>query len=160
MDGMPIVEWVSLPEAAKTLQKSEKTIERLVKAGSIESKLEPRPGRKSERLYRAADIERLAQNGHGSTAVARVPQSAVPAKMAAVQLAPEIMDKFRHVVIDGMSAYASQVPTHLKLWLSLAEAREYSGLSKPTLLQAIRNGKVTAQKSGGWKIKRASLEAL
>lgn len=45
-------------------------------------------------------------------------------------------------------------------WLTLQEAAEYTGLSKPLLLRCIKAGKLIAVKDGRWKIKRVALDKL
>ena len=69
------VESLPLSEAPARRERSPKTLARLVAAGEVKSRTEPRPGRKPERLYHAGDIERLrfeGKNGTRTRAVAAV----------------------------------------------------------------------------------------
>ena len=46
------------------------------------------------------------------------------------------------------------------MFLNLAEAVEYSGLSRAWLLREIQEGRLEAMKTGGWRIRRSTLEGL
>jgi hypothetical protein len=69
-------EWVSMIQAMKLLDRSHSTIERLAADGRLQSKLIPLPGRKPQRVFLVADIERLkkvpkpAQTRHPSITIA------------------------------------------------------------------------------------------
>ena len=54
-------EWVGMDEAEILLGKSQKTVERLAAAGELRSMLEPREGRKPQRMYHAGDLQRIKQ---------------------------------------------------------------------------------------------------
>jgi excisionase family DNA binding protein len=65
-------------------------------------------------------------------------------------------------LIDAVKALggARPYPTIPRLYLTLEEAAEYSGLSCEYLVQLVQEQKVTAIEDGGWKIRRADLESL
>ena len=50
------------------------------------------------------------------------------------------------------------VPLHRKLYLSLKEAAEFSGLPQAYLLRKIKDGAIPAVKMPGWRIRREDLE--
>jgi Rps23 Pro-64 3,4-dihydroxylase Tpa1-like proline 4-hydroxylase len=64
-------------------------------------------------------------------------------------------------LIDAVKALDVSQPYAIpKLYLTLAEASEFSGLSVEYVEQLIREQKLTAIDDGGWKIRRADLENL
>jgi len=150
MDLSDTSQWLPLSAACDQLQKSERTIERLVKSGDLKTQMETRAGRRAERMYHAGDLARIAELGIESKA--ETGKSLVPRSE---------QTSLVHVVEKAATQYfgtVTRVPTHLKLWLSLPEAVEYSGLARTTIMQAIRNEEVLAVLSSGWKIRRQSLE--
>jgi hypothetical protein len=169
-----IREWLPLSDATRALGKSQTTIERLVAAEELRSKLEPRPGRKPERVYHAGDIERLMNNPTLSHATQQ--------KTMALALPDTLSDSLRRL-LDVIAQQAAErkaeadrkaeserkpsVSISEKLWLTLGEAADYSGLARADLLKLCRTAdpnslapSLTVRKSGGWKILRKSLEAF
>jgi excisionase family DNA binding protein len=64
-------------------------------------------------------------------------------------------------LIDAVRALGVQRPYPIpKLYLTLEEASDYSGLSYEYLVQLVQEQKLTAVDDGGWKIRRADLESL
>jgi len=64
-------------------------------------------------------------------------------------------------LIDAVKALGTARPyPGPRLYLTLEEACEYSGLSYEYLVQLVQEQKVTAIEDGGWKIRRADLESL
>ena len=153
-----IREWLTLGETIATLEKSASTIERAVAAGRIRSKLEPRPGRKPERMYNAGDLERIKDAEQERNLRFPAPYKKPEPKSAAMLmgLQPEMISSLRDVMMEWRNA---PIPVTVKLWLTIEEAAAYSGRSRSRLLQWCREGKVTAERDGGWRIHRASLEA-
>jgi predicted DNA-binding transcriptional regulator AlpA len=142
-------EWLTLAETVQKLGKSQSTIERWVGNGALRSKQEPRQGRKPERLYSAADIERLAsqvqQANTRSIALAKPPSQ--------LTIAPDAISALRDVMMEWRKPP--------KLWLSLEEAAAYSGLSESHIIGCVDTGHIIGRKAGpygAWRIHRASLE--
>ena len=140
--------WMDRDGVMKTLDRSQSTIERMVASGDIETMLKRVAGRKPLRLYRGSDIERIAQEAQRKeNRVAlrprvKAPLVSLPTPASEPALPPERRDR---------------------LWLSLEEAADASGLSQLFLLGSIDTGKLTAVKGGphgAWRIRRASLEAF
>ena len=157
--AVALVEWINKEEACERLGKSEKTLERLVLTGEVESRLEPRPGRKPERLYHAASVERSKDEDDGrreerkaKALGALVPVAADGARESALVLAD---------VAREVAAPFQRVPLHYKLWHTWDEASAYSGIPRLYVKQLAQAGKIEAQKFGrSWRVKRASLEAF
>jgi hypothetical protein len=163
-------EWPNEAQAAAMLGTSVKTIMRYADAGKIETQKRPRPGKKPENVCNPSDIERLMPKAHvmpaevaNGTAIARLP--AEPAKtldpapvLAMIRAIATAIETERQIV---------QMP---RLWLSLEEAAEYSGLSVHFLRDCIVEPEhyqpgqnligIRAGRRGSWRIQRASLEAF
>ena len=144
-------EWLSLAEALKRLGKSQSTLERLVLAGAIRSKLEPRPGRKPERLYTASDVAREA------AAPSRVVVP-VPVTKPTLQVGSEAISSFRDVMTEWLNR---PVNITKKIWLTVNEARELTGFTRRDLGELVAAKELNARRSGRkLLIQRASLEAF
>ena len=63
-------------------------------------------------------------------------------------------------LIDAVKALGTARPAIPRLYLTLEEASDYSGLSYEYLVQLVQEQRLTAVDDGGWKIRRADLEAL
>jgi excisionase family DNA binding protein len=59
-----------------------------------------------------------------------------------------------------VAASTPKVPITQKAYLTLDEAVEYSGLTKSYLLMLIRQSRLLAVKTGGWRVSRRSVESL
>ncbi len=157
-------EWLSMAEAAEKLGKSPKTIEAMVTNKQISSKLVPREGRKPERVYEAADVTRLVAQAQERAKrppqerVPTAPKTMLPMPSWDIPVAVELAAAARKLA-DGLAGQRP-VPVTDKLWLDLDEAHAYSGLARGDLKRLCVSGALTARKSGGWRIRRASLEAF
>ncbi len=149
--------WLTLGEALEQLGKSQSTLERLVGSRAIASRLEPRPGRKPERLYRAEDIGKQAErNGAGNTR-----SLATVKKLTPPVLTPSALDAVMTKWEDRQQRAPVLVPIAQKLWLTVPEAAAYSGFGEGFLLGLIDRRLVRAAKHGprgSWVIQRKSLE--
>jgi len=154
-------EWLTTEETMRELGKSRRTVQKLAQRKQLRWKLQPRHGRaRPERLYRAEDVERVAR------------EAPVPAPSAAVATVKRPTPAGLGPVLKRLNAAASlaiepaRVRITEKLWLSLGEAQELSGLARTDLVRECRraaegrrNGQaLIVRKSGGWKILRKSLE--
>ena len=99
--------------------------------------------RSAPRRYRSAvPRERTARgNGPGSSAD------------------PAAVDLIAQLFAD-QTALPRAVPVEQKIFLTLKEADDYSGLPKAWLLRDIKSGKLQAIKAGGWRIRRSALDHL
>jgi hypothetical protein len=164
-------EWLSAAETLKVLNRSQSTLDRLVAAKDLASKVEPRAGRKPERLYKAEDVQRIAKAA-GETS--RAPRGVRPPTPSQLAIAPEAISSLRDVTAGWGNAVTSslrelmtewldgrdRIGAREKLWLTIDEAVELSGRSRAWLLRVCQEGQLTAEKDGGWRILRRSLEVF
>jgi hypothetical protein len=157
-----VSKWPSEAEAASMLGTSIKTIIRYAAAGKIETRKRPRPGKKPENVCNPRDIEKLLPTAHvmpveaeDVTATIALRKSQSPngnadgaALLAFIRTIATAIETERQI---------AQMP---RLWLTLEEARSYSGRSRSWLLRMCREGRLVAEKDGGWKIRRESLEGF
>ena len=139
-------EWLPVSEACAALGKSQSTIER-IPSERLRSRLEPRPGRKPERMYYASDVERI-KHEDADKENHRVPAVKAPAQFA---IAPDTIT----ALVNAVTEYRNAPPAQ-KLWLSLEEAAAYSGLGRSILKRLAKR----AGPHGAWRISRKSLEAF
>lgn len=163
--------YVSRERAIEILEKSETSIERLVRTGEIASRLFPAPGRRPIRYYTEESLTKFKELEERKIA-ARPPSQLVKTVIALKQqrhaeaeptsLALAVPDAAVNTLRELVERWLAPKPVPLteKLWLSLDESVELSGLARTDLLSLIAKGSVSARKSGGWRIRRASLEAF
>ena len=148
-------DWKTKGEAAELLGCSEKTVERYAKQNRIQKVLRRNPGRKAMPVFHPGDIETLRAEAVRLKAfpVDRTTTQALalPARQGAVEMLVNLM-------ADRVSPPATAA--RHKLFLTLAEAADYSGMSQGWLRQKIRAGALPAIKTRGWKIRRSDLEEL
>ena len=162
-------DWKTKAEAAEILGCSEKTVERYAKQSRIQKFLRRNPGRKAMPVFHPGDIETLRSEAvrlepfpvekqfpRSRDDVAHGPGAgeqalALPARQSAVEMLVNLL-------ADRVSPPATAA--RHKLFLTLAEAADYSGMSQGWLRQKIRQGELPAIKTRGWKIRRGDLEQL
>ena len=144
-------EWLTRDEAIKQLNRSQASIERLVRAGALRSQLVEVPGRKPMRVYAADSVQKLKRVSDDVPMLRSEPKAvALAVPETALTVARELVDRIT----------SPRVPLDKKLWLTLEEAVLYSGRTRALLLRECREGVLRSEKDGGWKIQRASLEAF
>lgn len=166
------VEWLALTEATARLERSPKTLERLVAAGEVKSRTEPRPGRKPERVYHAGDIERIRfdeERGNRTRAV-------VPARPVSTELmvggdsAAVLRELFERLGADRKAdreaedarqdrqLYRDQLRS--KLWLTWHEASDHSGIPVAALRKLAQDEQRIVARQFGRRslVLRSSLE--
>jgi excisionase family DNA binding protein len=146
--------WIALPDAARTLECSEKTVNRYISKGLIERQYRRVPGRRKLPVLSPIDIEKIRKEtverapfvvaGREEKALARVAPS----------LPPEA-NPFRRLQ-ELLERQPSVSPEH-KLFLNLEEAADYTGLSKSYLSELARTGELPAIKRAGWRFWREGL---
>jgi excisionase family DNA binding protein len=176
--------WVSKQDAATTLGVSPKQIERLAKAGRIQSFLWKRPsGGQSIVVYAPDDIERVAhENAPSRPFVVPTPTPPTPAPTSngnngnghALQRQTDRQDRQDRqdkpvapsnkaelqafsTILRHMSRQAQTAQT---VFLTIPEAADFTGLTETYISRACREGRLPALKDGGWKIRRTDLLAL
>jgi predicted DNA-binding transcriptional regulator AlpA len=165
--------FVTLSEACEILGRSDSTIERYVAQKKLEQRIIRQPGsRRTVRTYPKAALielrkaEERKKDVRPPSAVAPKPPAVALALAAPVAATSQALEKVAAGIVGFTSAFDSftqrkpSVPITEKLWLSLEEAEELSGLARATLLKLAQSGAVAALKSGGWRLQRKSLEAF
>ena len=162
MKGDQFSDWLSKATAAQILGCSEKTIERLATQKKIQKVMLRIPGRRSTPVYHPGDVETLrsasARLEPFPVASPAAPRGKAAALVPAGPSGRSAGDMFLQLLTSGIPR-PSIGPRH-KLFLTLKEAAEYSGMSRGWLLSKIKDGELAAIKVGGWKIRRSDLEQL
>ena len=146
-------------DAARILNVAEKTIERLAKRGDIQQATRKRPGAASVVVFHPGDIEKVRQE---QEAAAKPGAFLVPAeKGGSVELTQQSRVSPLDQLVTLLQRPASSVALTDKLYLTLKEAAALSGLPVSYIQAAMKEGKITAIKTGaGWRIKRETLMSL
>src|SRR5262245_30029428 len=160
--------WRTKQQAADEIGVSTKTIEQFAKAGELDQATWKRPKGMPLAVFDPDGVTRIAHtrnpskplvlpvgrvvpasgNGHGAALVPVQSDSALEGMQDVKRLTGFVLDALR----------ASQVYT--KLFLTLEEAADVSGLPLAYLRRRVREGTLPAIKSGGWRIRRRDLEGL
>jgi hypothetical protein len=170
------IAWVTKAEAMKMLGVSSRQLERRVRQGYIEKRIEPRrPTETSARsVHSKADIVALKAgnpNIHARLVVAEKPgepAKAQPSDADSTALAVrDARDPFAGLAaqLAGLATFAAQYPAPAapRPWLTLAEAVEYSGLTRPWLLDRAKAGGIAIRdmgkhsRGGRWRFNREEL---
>lgn len=150
-------DWLTIDEAAARLEKSTKTVDRLVKAELIRTRLESRTGRRPERLYSATDVDRAREGAYvagAALAQAQTTSTAVARNHPTVSKST----KSDESVGDGNAARPVEyISIATRYWLTLGEAAAMSGLSKALIRREARSGRLEAFRDVSWKVARESL---
>lgn len=164
--------YLTREQVMQRLEISETGVERRTRTGEIESKLFPCPGRRHIRYYREESVERLKALTERKRAE-RPPSAQRPFPRALgagpAELALALPDKsvalLNQLIEIWKAPPAAKILVTEKLWLTLDEAVEYSGLARGDLLKLCQTSRerddgapLLVRKSGGWKISRRSLE--
>jgi len=160
------VEWVSKEEAGVLLGSiqrplSTRRVLELAKEGRLESgrTRDPNNGQTVVRIH-AGSIERFLEQKRNPDPVPAPRGVREPrASQAIARRGSEIMDLVR--VLRDECAIAGSA----RLWLTLSEAVDYSGLPQATLLEFITTGRLPAlevgrRRGGRWRIRRQDLKRL
>lgn len=131
-------DWPELHEAHKQAGTSLRSLQRAIARGEVRTEKRPVPGRKPVVFCNREDIERVRKAMMPSEAV-RLPN---PKKKVARQT---------DVMVASLET---------KIFLSLTEARAYSGLSESLLKKLAKTGQIGAFRSGRWYFPRVALERL
>ena len=168
--GHELDDWRTKAEAAEILGCSEKTVERYAKQKRIQKVMRRNPGRKAMPVFHPGDIETLRAEAvqlepfpvekQLPTSRDEVAHGAADGAEQALALPPRqsAVEMLVNLLADRVSPPATAA--RHKLFLTLAEAADYSGMSQGWLRQKIRQGELPAIKTRGWKIRRADLERL
>ena len=138
-------DWPTDWEAAIELEVSESSIERLVKQRLLKKRI---------RHDTSAPVD--GPGAEASVALARVERAeAAPARSGS---APSGLEAAFLAFLQSKAPSAG-VPVERRIFLTLAEAAEFSGLPAAFLRRLIASGKLKALKTGaGWRVARLELE--
>ena len=154
-------EWLSVEEAMRQLQKSERSLQRLAVAGHLRFETEAGTRR---RRYHAGDVARVKEEG---TPAARV-EALAPAERAPVQermqrllgLLEGMSERLQgQALLEGPAECVASVPLSEKLWLTAEEAQAF-GLGAAFVKRLALEGKLVGVKGGphgSWVFSRESL---
>jgi excisionase family DNA binding protein len=145
--------WLTLTEASEILHRSPSTIDRMVAADEIPTRLEPRPGRKPERLYDEKTVRELAAKQQKAPRNPRPagPPAARPPMQLAVQR--DTITALRDVITEWGN-------DREKLVLTVKEASR-TGFSMAFLRRKCEDGSLKFFRDGRTiKIPRQELERL
>jgi len=164
MPSPDLSNWLTKAEAATHLQISERTLDRRCDAGTGPERRErPRPGLKPEPVFNPDDVARLAApKAHVMPpadfgiepatlpAPARKHESQIARQPAPNDVLSLVLDR-----IAGAMEAKMQPPA---LYLTLPEARAYSGLSLALLRRHVKQGKLPSILDGATKVRRVDLD--
>jgi predicted DNA-binding transcriptional regulator AlpA len=166
-------DWLTKQQAAQFLGVAEKTVDRMAAKGELQKAERKRPGKAPVVVFHPDDVGR-------ARAVRQQPPPPfiVPHSDTAVQpmsdLSPTVehesgarSDVSRetsvHLILSRLAsvlemAPASTIPLHHKVYLTMPEARQLTGLSEDRILAAAKDGRV--RKEGRLYYRRRDLENL
>jgi DNA-binding transcriptional MerR regulator len=144
------------------------TVERMTRDERLHSKLIFVPGRKGERVYLDADVERLKALKEKRAALKppsaqKLLNGGVDSNGGAtiIKTTPGFtLDSLRELMQEWASLRqaAPEVPLQEKYWLNWNEAAALSGIPKHALKKLVKEGEVVARKFGrSWRVGRRSL---
>jgi hypothetical protein len=175
--------WLDKQQAAEVLGISTKTVEQLANEGVITKAKYRRDGRGPQlSVYEPAQIHQLAQERRETPGAFVRPESApdliLGSAVPAVSAAPaasvaKMAEAFLHALkqhhgdalrtlqgANSQSANSQTSQSFRKLFLTITEAAEVSGLTEAYLRRACHEGRLVTIKDRGWKIQRTSLRDL
>jgi excisionase family DNA binding protein len=160
--------WLTKQQAADAIGCSTKTIEKLAGEKKIQQAYWKRPETGATvSMYHPDDVSRirLARNPDAEPFV--IPDEGAPAAETtavtapASQFTPDRLLSVLSAFADTSQNSKNGVRTAERLFLTLAEAADYSGLPQVHIRRLLKEGKIEALKTGsGWRIRRAALEKL
>lgn len=152
--------WLTKQSAATAIGVSTKTIENYTKEGKIRQAFWKRPsGGPRLAVYDPEAVNRLAHR-MSSAVIVDSPGAAVPAANGE-QLAPIGPTLNGAALIEAVLRTIQKTSeTSEKLFLTIPEASDFTGLSAAYIRRACQAGTVAAIRDGGWKIRRTALVAL
>lgn len=148
------VGWLTRAEAAATLRCSEKTVNRYADGGKIQRTYRRVAGRRPLPVFHPGDVERIKKE------TVDVRPFAVPPAVDTPTLLPALLPRQESPALTAIAALMAAVKApQEKLFLSVDEAAQYTGLSRGYLLELLRRNKIPAMRRRGWRIWRDGLKA-
>ena len=156
MKQVNLDQWKTKAEAAQILGVSEKTVERMAERGELGKAERKIPGRRPLPVFDPDDIEKVQKQTLRPQPLL-VP--AVTSSKAFGQLSAHDARSMAAAMLGTDLAFRRLSPVD-KLYLTIPEASEYTGLTQTFLRRLIKSGKLTALKDRGWKIRREDLATV
>jgi hypothetical protein len=166
-------DWPDQAEVAEALHISTRAVERLATQKKIAKAYREVPHKRATPVYNPDDVARLAGERRAAQPFVAPLAFAVAAEDRPVplggqhgrnSLAWDFLARMMETSDGAAATVAASTPKRVdletKIYLTLDEAVEFSGLTKAYLLRAIEAGGLTAVKSNGWRIQRESLKRL
>jgi len=156
--------WLTKAQAAAALSVSTKTIEKYAQAGQIEQAAYRRPtGGPKLAVYNPADVDRLQHPPPAPFVVPPAPPAvrfARPSTAVAPLEPPSPGEDLVRALLHGLRQSAPTSPKSETVFLTLAEAAGFTGLTVTRLRRQCQQGTLPAIKDRGWKIRRVDLASL
>lgn len=159
--------WLTEAQAAAMLKVAPRSIRRMCQEGrGPQSAKRTVAGRRSERVYDPADVERIASRSGAlqpaaliavPATVSRVPALPAAAHGALAITGADMLDYFAASVRRLTEAFP---PAAIRAWMTLDEAAEYSGLSRTFLERLVRNKLLPHVRDRAIKVSRADVDAI
>jgi excisionase family DNA binding protein len=145
------VVWLTKPEAARAVGVSIRSIERLVEKGKVKQRFLKVVGRRPIAVLRPADVEKAKQE-----TINQIPPAITQEVTALLPRAVQSSD----LVTTIANSLALLQGKELKMFLTLDEAAELTGLTRTFLERLIHDGKLPAIRDKNVKVRRTDLLRL
>lgn len=161
--------WLPKQLVADILGCSIKWVQKFERDGKLQKRLQKNHNGRLVAVYHPDDVERLRQQRNKPGAPFVVPVEASTGNSLArfrndAEAGAFLVNRATAELASLLTAQASQkqaVNVKEKLFLTIAEASEYSGLPKRVLVRMIRESRLQALRTGaGWRIRRLNLESI
>jgi excisionase family DNA binding protein len=165
--GPEYSDWLTKQEAADAIGVSTKTIEKFSAEGKLQSAKRSQPGRPPAAVYHPGDVEALRKERNPDAQPFVLPRESQALQTTSPTASPTSQIVVASAVLDALGLAARAMtdavgkPEPPRLFLTLDQAAEFSGLPRSYLRELMREEKLPAIKTGrGWRIRRRDLEAL
>lgn len=172
---MAVREWLTVDETAGRLSRSPRTLEKWMRDGKLKWKVE-REGARTRKMFHAGEVEKLAsalsvaeQNaGELSRLKSERREETTLAQIhreheeRLAQINRQYEERIKELTDRG-NKMLDRLSLASKIWLTLEEAAQLSGLSIAYIKTMIELLKIRAVRGGPrrtWRVLRASLEAF
>lgn len=181
MTETTLTDWLPIAEAAARIGCSTRTVERLAAKKQLEQRLRPQAGSPAVAVFNPDDVDRIAAerhpapppfvleagratgNGNGQ-GTARVGNDLLRKRNDLLRAADDPIRQLAALVLHALQSPplppVSEKVAETRLFLTLAEAAAYTGLSTWYLRVQIKKGTLPAVRTRGWRIRRKDLEVL
>lgn len=154
--------WPTKQQAADAIGVSTKLVEQLATEGKLQTAKYRRPeGGPRLSVYHPADVERLRlERNPDAPPFVLPPEPDAPQAIARAQ-PQDLLQMLAAAITSQKSEKPPAVRIAERLFLSIQEASDYSGLPQSHIRRLMKAGTLPALRTGGgWRIKRADLEKL